>query len=211
MILLDKLENCLRLNTLGRDLNTMEELVKKHIEDSIDVKRRLSETASKTIAQIAQEMVRAYRKGNKVVWFGNGGSAADAQHLSCELVGKFYLKRKALESLALTTNTSILTAVANDDDFKDVFARQVEASVRSGDVVVAISTSGTSPNVLRGIEQAKKQGAITVALTGETGSALKGKVDYLVAVPSAETPRIQESHITIGHIICYLVEKELFG
>jgi D-sedoheptulose 7-phosphate isomerase len=197
--------------TTGKESDIMEELVKKHIEDSIDVKKRLSKTASKTIARIAEEIVSAYRRGNKVVWFGNGGSAADAQHLSCELVGKFYLKRKALESLALTTNTSILTAVANDEDFKEVFSRQVEASVKSGDVVVAISTSGTSPNVIRGIEQAKKQGAITVALTGEKGGMLKGKVDYLVNVPSTETPRIQESHITIGHIICYLVEKELFG
>ena len=195
----------------GNNSDIMEELIKQHIKDSIDVKNKLSESHIKTIADIARAMINAYRKGNKVVWFGNGGSASDAQHLSCELVGKFYLKRKALESLALTTNTSILTAVANDDDFNDVFARQVEASVKSGDIVVAITTSGTSPNVLRGIEQAKNQGAVTVALTGENGGTLNGKVDYLVDVPSAETPRIQESHITIGHIICYLVEKELFG
>ncbi|OGO18310.1 MAG: phosphoheptose isomerase [Chloroflexi bacterium RBG_16_50_11] len=189
----------------------MEELVKKHIEDSIDVKKQLSKTNSKTIAQIAEVMVRAYRKGNKVVWFGNGGSAADAQHLSCELVGKFYLKRKALESLALTTNTSILTAIANDYDFGEVFARQVEAMVKPGDIAIGISTSGNSQNVIRGIEEAKKLGATTVALTGAKGGALKGKVDYLLAVPSTEGPRIQESHIMVGHILCYLVEKEIFG
>jgi len=195
----------------GKELDKIEELVKKHIEDSIDVKRRLAGTTSKIIARIAEEMIHAYRKGNKVVWFGNGGSAADAQHLSCELVGKFYLKRKALESIALTTNTSIITATANDDDFKEIFARQVEAMVKPGDVVIGISTSGNSQNVLRGIEEAKKQGGITVALTGVKGGVLKGKVDYLLAVPSTEGPRIQESHIMIGHILCYLVEKGLFG
>ncbi len=195
----------------GKELDKIEELVKKHIEDSIDVKRRLAGTTSKIIARIAEEMIHAYRKGNKVVWFGNGGSAADAQHLSCELVGKFYLKRKALESIALTTNTSIITATANDDDFKEIFARQVEAIVKPGDVVIGISTSGNSQNVLRGMEEAKRQGGITVAFTGASGGKIKDIVDFLVAVPSAETPRIQESHIMIGHILCYLVEKGLFG
>ncbi len=191
--------------------DTMEALVKKHIEDSIGVKRQLAKTSSKIIARIAEEMLRAYRKGNKVVWFGNGGSAADAQHLACELTSKFYLKRKALESLALTTNTSILTAIANDDSFDEIFARQVEASVKSGDIVVAISTSGNSENVIRGIKEAKRQGGTTVAFTGASGGKIKKYADFLVAVPSVETPRIQESHIMVGHILCYLVEKGLFG
>ena len=189
----------------------MEELARKQVEDCIRIKKQLIETSAKVIAQIAEEIVRAYRKGNKVLWFGNGGSAADAQHLSCELLTKFYIRRKALESIALTTNTSILTAIANDYDFSQIFARQVEALVKQGDVIIAISTSGNSPNVIRGIEQAKQGGAVTVAFTGATGGEAKGNVDYLVAVPSTETARIQESHIMIGHIICYLVEKELFG
>jgi D-sedoheptulose 7-phosphate isomerase len=197
--------------TNGKELDTMEELVKKHIEDCVDVKRQLARTNSKIIARIAEEMIRAYRRGNKLVWFGNGGSAADAQHLSCELTSKFYLKRKALESLALTTNTSVLTAIANDYDFDEIFARQVEAVVKPGDIVIGISTSGNSQNVIRGIEEAKRQGATTVALTGASGGKIKDNVDFLVAVPSAETPRIQESHIMIGHILCYLVEKGLFG
>lgn len=187
------------------------DIISKHIKDSIHIKEQLIKTSLKVIAQVADEIVRAYQKGNKVVWFGNGGSAADAQHLSAELLGKFYIKRKALESVALTTNTSVLTAVANDYGFSEIFARQVEALVNRGDVAIGISTSGNSPNVIRGIEQSKRQGAVTVAFTGATGGKLKGNTDYLVAVPSTDTPRIQESHIMIGHIICYLVEKELFG
>jgi len=189
----------------------MEEIVRKHFEECIRIKKQLIKASPKLIAQIAEEIIRAYRKGNKVLWFGNGGSAADAQHLSCELLSKFYIRRKALESLALTVNTSALTAIANDYEFDEIFARQVEASVKPGDIVIGISTSGNSRNVIRGIEEAKRQGGITVALTGATGGKMKGKVDYLVAVPSTETARIQESHIMIGHIICYLVEKELFG
>lgn len=195
----------------GKKPDTIEELIKKHIEDSIDVKKQLAKTSLKTIARIAREMIRAYKRGNKIVWFGNGGSAADAQHLSCELTSKFYLKRKALESLALTTNTSVLTAIANDDSFDEVFTRQIEASVKPGDIVIGISTSGDSPNVIRGIEEAKRRGGTTVAFTGASGGKIKKSVDFLVAVPSVETPRIQESHIMVGHILCYLVEKGLFG
>jgi len=192
-------------------MNTKEDLILKYIKDSISAKEQLAKTDVKVIAQIADEIVRAYRRGNKVVWFGNGGSAADAQHLAAELVGKFYIKRKALASIALTTNTSLLTAVANDYDFSEIFARQVEGLVNQGDIVIGISTSGDSANVLRGMEQARQQGAVTVVFTGATGGKLKKSGDYLIAVPSKETPHIQEAHIMIGHIICYLVEKELFG
>ncbi len=192
-------------------MDTMEEVVQKHIEDCIRIKKQLIKSGPDIIAQIVEEIIKAYRKGNKVLWFGNGGSAADAQHLSCELLNKFYLSRKALESIALTTNMSALIAIANDYDFDEIFARQVEASVKPGDIVIGISTSGNSGNVIRGIEEAKRQGGITIAFTGASGGKLKGKVDYLVAVPSKDTARIQESHIMIGHIICYLVEKELFG
>lgn len=186
-------------------------LISEYFERSIQTKHELLKTKVEVIAQIAKLIANAYREGNKVVWFGNGGSAADAQHLACELVSRFYLERKALASIALTTNTSELTAIANDYDFSQVFARQVEALVNPGDVVIGISTSGNSQNVIEGIKEAKRLGAITIAFTGASGGKLKGKVDFLLAVPSEVTSHIQESHIMIGHIICYLVEKELFG
>ena len=185
------------------------DIVLKHIEDSIEVKKKLASTSLDTIVQVASEIILAYRRGNKVVWFGNGGSAADAQHLSAELVGKFYRTRRALDSIALTTNTSILTAVANDFDFNEVFDRQVEAIVKQGDVVIGISTSGKSPNVITAMKRANNLGAITVALTG--ANAEKMRADYVIAVPSTYTPHIQESHIMIGHILCYLVDEGLFG
>ncbi|MCZ7383507.1 MAG: D-sedoheptulose 7-phosphate isomerase [Candidatus Methanoperedens sp.] len=187
-----------------------ENLISDYIEKSIRTKKELQKTRVEVIARIAEVIVDAYRQGNKVLWFGNGGSAADAQHLSCEMVSKFFLERKALASIALTTNTSELTAIANDYDFSRVFVRQVEALVNSGDVVIGISTSGNSPNVIEGIKEAKRLGAITVAFTGATGGKLKEQVDFLLDVPSEITPHIQESHIMIGHVICYLVEKELF-
>lgn len=190
-----------------------ENLISDYIEKSIHTKRELLKTRVEVIAQIAKEIIDAYQRGNKVLWFGNGGSAADAQHLACELVSKFYLKRKALASIALTTNTSELTAIGNDYDFDQVFARQVEALANPRDVVVGISTSGNSLNVIKGIEEAKRRGAITITFTGVSGGKLKGNgnVDYLLTVSSEDTPHIQESHIMVGHIICYLVEKELFG
>ena len=163
------------------------------------------------IALVTEVILNAYHNGNKVIWFGNGGSAADAQHLACELVSRFYFERKALASIALTTNTSELTAIANDYSFEQIFSRQIEALVNSGDVVIGISTSGNSPNVIEGIRTAKKLGAITIAFTGATGGKLQGIADYLLTVPSDDTPHIQESHIMIGHVLCYLVEKELFG
>jgi len=192
-------------------MRTTKDVILKCIEDSIRIKQQLIKTDLEVITQISDEIIHAYRKGNKVVWFGNGGSAADAQHLSCELVGKFYMKRKALESIALTTNTSILTAIANDYNFSEVFSRQVEALVKPGDVVIGISTSGISQNVIHGLKEAKKRGATTVAFTGKSNDGkIKENVDYLIAVPSSDTARIQEAHIMIGHIICNLVEKELF-
>lgn len=185
--------------------------VSGYIEETISTQNEVLKTKSGEIARIVDVIVAAYRTGKKVVWFGNGGSAADAQHLACELVSKFCLERKALASMALTTNTSELTAIANDIDFEHIFARQVEALVNPGDVVIGISTSGNSPNVIEGLREAKRLGATTVALTGASGGKLKGNADYLLAVPSKVTPHIQESHIMIGHAICYLVEKELFG
>ncbi len=194
-------------------MKSKKNLISDYIEKSIQTKKELLKTKVEVIAEIVKEVVEAYRRGNKIIWFGNGGSAADAQHLACELVSKFYLERKALASIALTTNTSELTAISNDYDFDKVFARQVEALANPGDIVVGISTSGNSLNVIKGIEEAKRHGAITIAFTGASGGKLKRNrnVDYLLTVPSEDTSRIQESHIMIGHIICYLVEKELFG
>lgn len=188
----------------------MESLISDYIERSIQTKKKLLKTKVEEIAHIAKLIINAYRQEKKVVWFGNGGSAADAQHLACELVSRFYMDRSALASIALTTNTSELTAIANDYDFNRVFARQVEALVNPGDIVVGISTSGSSPNVIEGIKEAKRRGAITIAFTGASGGKLKRHVDYLLTVPSDKTSHIQESHIMIGHVICYLVEKELF-
>ncbi len=186
-------------------------IILDYIKRSIRTKKDLAVSQTEIIVQIAEEIIGAYRRGNKVLWFGNGGSAADAQHLACELVSRFRLERKALASIALTTNTSELTAIANDYNFNRIFARQVEALVNSGDVVVGITTSGNSPNVIEGIDEAKHRGAITVGFAGATGGKLKGYVDFLLTIPSEETPHIQEAHIMVGHIICYLVEKELFG
>lgn len=192
-------------------MKSKKNIISDYIEQGIQTKKALAISQTEVIIQIADEIIRAYRRGNKVLWFGNGGSAADAQHLACELVSKFNIDRKALASIALTTNTSELTAIANDYDFDRIFARQVEALVNSGDVVVGITTSGNSSNVIEGIKEAKRLGAITVGLTGATGGKLKEYVDYLLTVPSEETSHIQEAHIMVGHVICFIVEKELFG
>jgi len=192
-----------------------EKLIINKINQTLRVKQNILKDNEliKKIDEITRVIINAYKEKKKVVLFGNGGSAADAQHLAGELVGKFYLERKALASIALTTNTSELTAIANDYNFNRVFARQVEALVNPGDIVIGISTSGNSNNVINGIKEAKHRGAITIAFTGASGGKLEGdkNVDYLLTAPSGDTPHIQESHIMIGHIICYLVEKELFG
>ena len=190
-----------------------EKLIIDKINQTLRVKQNILEDDKliKKIDEITRVIINAYRENKKVVLFGNGGSAADAQHLACELVGKFYLERKALASIALTTNTSELTAIANDYNFNRVFARQVEALVNQGDIVAGITTSGNSLNVIEGIKEAKLRGAVTIGFTGASGGKLKENVDYLLAVPSEDTPTVQESHIMIGHIVCYLVEKKLFG
>ena len=189
---------------MGQEANII-----KQIEDSIELKKYLRQE-TKNLVAMGDLLVDAFRQGNKVLLFGNGGSAADAQHIACELAGKFYLDRAPLPATALTTNTSSLTAIANDYSYEEVFVRQVKGLVKQGDVVIGISTSGNSPNVLRGIEEAKRLGATTIALTGQ-GGRLKELADSVISVPSVDTPRIQEAHITAGHIICYLVEQALFG
>jgi D-sedoheptulose 7-phosphate isomerase len=186
----------------------MEDVVRYKLKESAETKMKLD---SKVIVKIADTIINAYRKKNKVVLFGNGGSAADAQHIAAELVGKYKMIRDPLPALALSVNTSILTACGNDYGYDTVFLKQVQALVEKGDVVIGISTSGTSPNVVKAIKEAKKMGAITVGFTGEGKTGLGAIVDIWLSVPSKDTPRIQESHITAGHIICFLVENALFG
>ncbi|MEW6556578.1 MAG: D-sedoheptulose 7-phosphate isomerase [Elusimicrobiota bacterium] len=179
------------------------------IDDSIAVKQN-SKALVPVIYKIAKEIINCYRRKNKVVIFGNGGSAADAQHIATELVCRFEKERKSLNALALTTNTSILTAVANDYSFDKIFSRQIESTVQKSDVVIAISTSGNSKNVVEAAKQAKKHGAVVVGFTGADGGKLKRVCDIILKVPSKNTARIQEVHITVGHILCKLVEDEPF-
>lgn len=164
---------------------------------------------AKSIAAMGQVIADALARGNKILLCGNGGSAADAQHIAAELMGRFKLERKALAAIALTTDTSALTAIANDYDFSDVFARQVEGLGRAGDVLIAISTSGNSANTVKAAQAAKAQDMVVIALTGESGGVLAAIADHLLAVPSSETSHIQEMHIAVGHMICALVESSL--
>lgn len=183
------------------------------INRSIAVKQEIlhDEQLQDLIGEVSQAMIRLFKADHKVLFCGNGGSAADAQHLAAELSGRFYFDRPPLFSEALHVNSSYVTAVANDYSYNEVYARMTKAAGRSGDMLVGISTSGNSPNVLRALEVAKEQGMITVGMTGKTGGKMKDVCDFLLNVPSTDTPRIQECHILIGHIICQLVEEELFG
>ena len=169
------------------------------------------ETGTGQVAALARAMTAALRARRTLYFFGNGGSAADAQHLAAEFVNRFTFNRPALPSVALTTDTSVLTSIANDDDFNRIFARQIEALGRRGDVAVGISTSGRSPNVVEGLRAARSRRLITVGLTGASGGPMTRLCRHLVRVPSSETARIQEIHILIGHILCQLVDESLFG
>ena len=184
----------------------------EQLRESGGVMLMLSERHVAAIRRIAETIIAAYRAGKKVVACGNGGSAADAQHIVAELVGRLELPRRpALAAVALTTNASVLTAIGNDFGFDQVFARQIEACVERGDVVVALSTSGNSPNVLVAVRRAKALGAATIGLTGASGGALSEAVDLALLVPSDNPQRIQEAHLTVGHIVCAVVESEMFG
>lgn len=186
------------------------EEIRRQLEESARVKQTFSDDLVARIHRLSGRISSALRSDGKLVLFGNGGSAADAQHLAAELVVRLRSDRPGLPALALTTNPSILTAAANDYGFEQIFARQIESLVSAQDVLVALSTSGNSPNVLRGIEAGRKRGAFLAAFTGKAGGLLASKVDLLLNVPSQDPQRVQEAHITIGHIICGLIEKELF-
>jgi D-sedoheptulose 7-phosphate isomerase len=186
------------------------ERFRRRIEESIAAKQALLQDLDACVA-VARVLIETYRAGGALFLFGNGGSAADAQHIAAEFLGRFYLERRALAAHALTVNTSALTAIANDYSFEQVFARQLQALARPGDVAVGISTSGNAANVVAGLAAARDIGMVTVALTGSSGGKAKSMADHWVGVPSDDVPRIQESHVMIGHIWSELVEADLFG
>ena len=187
-------------------------VILSEINDSINVKQRILEDAAliNLIDKVADECIAAYRRGNRVLLAGNGGSAADAQHIAAEFVSRYAFDRPGLASIAFTTDTSMLTAIGNDYGYDQVFRRQLEANGRQGDVFIGISTSGNSANVLTALQCAKELGIVAVGLTGQGGAKMQAFCDYCIKVPSMSTPRIQESHIMLGHIICGIVEGALF-
>ena len=188
------------------------EKIKNIINASIDVKQKLlgNDELVKRIADVVEVIAKAFSDGKRVYFCGNGGSAADAQHLAAEFSGRFYTDRKALPSEALHCNTSYLTAVANDYSFDVIYSRMIDGIGQAGDVLIGLSTSGNSVNIFNAFETARQKKMITIALTGETGGKLKSVSDYLLNIPSTDTPRIQESHIMVGHIVCQLVEEKLY-
>ncbi len=191
----------------------MKAFIKNYIKDSIETKERILNDVEllNKIQESAQVIIDTYKNGKKVLTAGNGGSAADAQHIAAELVSKFFLERQALSAIALTTNTSILTSVGNDYDHELVFARQIQAHANEGDVFIAISTSGNSKNIVRAVEEAKGKNVFVIGLLGGKACELDKLVDIGIKVPFEVTPVIQESHIMIAHIICAVVERSLFA
>ena len=189
----------------------MKELAIKAFEDSADVKRRFVREYADRIVQVAELMIAAFRDGHKVVLFGNGGSSTDASHIAAEFVGRYHRDRKPLCAIALTTDMAALTCIANDYDYTEIFARQIGAHGQKRDIAIAISTSGNSVNVLKAVEAAHALGLTTIGWTGGTGGKLAGMVDHAFVVPSTVTARIQECHITLGHVLCELIEEGLFA
>ena len=190
----------------------MDDKIKSIISESIAVKNKVlaDQNLLQVVRNVIPAIISALKNGNRIYFCGNGGSAADAQHLAAEFSGRFYIDRDALPAEALHCNTSYLTAVANDYSYDVVYARLIKGIAQKGDILVGLSTSGSSVNILNAFEVAKAKGVITIAFTGETGGTMKAFADYLINVPSKDTPRIQESHILLGHIICQLVEEEYF-
>ncbi len=186
------------------------EIIQNQLLESISVKQKFLENHTDAINSAAQKLINAVNRDHKILLCGNGGSAADAQHLAAELVAKLKYRRRAIPALALTTDTSLLTAIANDDDFSDIFARQVEAFGKPGDILIGISTSGNSPNVIKAVVKAKQQDLTTIILSGKNGGQLKELADLSIIVPSENTQRIQECHIAVGHILCDIIEQTVY-
>lgn len=191
----------------------MERYIREQIADSAATKQAILENQPliDVIVEVAKACIEVYRKGKKTLLAGNGGSAADAQHIAAELVGRYGFDRPSIPSLALTTDTSNLTAIGNDYGYDKVFSRQLEGMAQEGDLFIGISTSGNSQNIINAFVSAKERGVTTVALVGRDGGKMAQMADYAIIIPSSATPRIQESHILIGHILCDIIEKELFG
>lgn len=189
----------------------MENILRRSLADSIAAKQDFYRDHRQQLFLLVDWVIDCFRSGNKLMICGNGGSAADAQHLAAEFVNRFLINRAPLPALALTTDTSILTSVGNDFSYDDIFAKQVEALGKSGDILLGISTSGNSPNVVRAFDAAKKIGVRTVVLTGGSGGRLAGEAELVLTVPSAKTPHIQEAHLWIEHMLCWLVDERLFG
>jgi len=189
----------------------MQTKIRNQIQESIRLKQSLSDELMEAMATVARQMVSCLQQGGKIAFCGNGGSAADSQHLAAELVGRYKRERKSWPAIAFTTNTSILSAIGNDYGFERIFARQVEGLLAKGDILMGISTSGNSGNILNAFQTAKEKNITTVAMTGVGGGKMKDVSDLLLAVPSSDTPRIQEVHIMIGHILCDLVEEALMA
>lgn len=188
----------------------MKEKILKAFRESISVKQQFINDNLEAVLEVSGVLAETFNRGGKVILFGNGGSATDASHIAAEFVNRLRRDRPALPAIALNTDTAVLTSIANDYDFSEVFARQVKALAHEGDIVIAISTSGNSPNVIKAVELAKKKGLRTIAFTGAKGNKLASKADYVFAVPSESAPRIQETHITLGHVLCQMVEEILF-
>lgn len=191
----------------------MKDTIKNLVQASMDVKQKLmqDDRLVSTISDCVEAITKAFQNGNKVLFCGNGGSAADAQHLAAEFSGRFYTDRDALPAEALHANSSYITAVANDYGFEVIYSRLLKGIGNKGDVLVGLSTSGNSPNIIHALETAATKGMVTIGFTGATGGKMKERCDFLINVPSTDTPRIQESHILIGHIICQLVEERVFS
>ena len=188
----------------------MDQIIKEAFIDSAEIKRKFAETNESKIEEVAGKIVEAFKRGNKLLLFGNGGSASDCQHIAAEFVNRFKIERPPLPAIALTTDTSIITSIGNDYDFSDIFAKQVKALAAEGDIVIAITTSGNSPNVLKGIEAGKKLDLLTILFSGGTGGKALELSDYTFLAPTADTPRIQEVHITLAHVLCEMVDFKLF-
>jgi len=186
------------------------QLIDEFVAESLRVKAQFFEANKERIAHAAEVIAHGLRNGGKILFFGNGGSAADAQHLAAEMVGRFGPARSALAAIALSTDSSILTAVGNDYGYEHVFSRQIEALGQAGDTAIGISTSGNSPSVLNALDTARSKNLFTIGFTGETGGKMQDRSEVLFRVPSRQTPRIQETHILLGHIICELVDRQLF-
>jgi D-sedoheptulose 7-phosphate isomerase len=189
----------------------MKESIVQAFEESARIKVKFARENADKIVDVVQLIAQAFREGRKVILFGNGGSAMDASHIAAEFMNRFLIERPPLPAIALNSDTALLTCISNDYDFSQVFSKQLSALGHEGDVVIGISTSGNSLNVIKGLEVAKKNGMKTVALTGGTGGKMAGLADYAFIIPTKVTPRIQEAHITLGHTICQLVNEELFG